>query len=272
MKKKILIVIMMVALFLAPLNIHSGGLPVVDWSALIQRVTQVAKTLAQWYQYIEKFKKFNNDFKRYKYAFMTTYRGFENLDSLSDIFVNVDNLEHFIEMVYHDSGKYDTWADIFSEAKTIEAKYQGINDDQYLRDNPLYKNPNIKPEIDRVIEKNKNKLIEINGGIEMAKNYRKTEEEILGKIKKYQDKVGIYATEGGETKDTTKSSEIIKMLYINALTSLENLRVETELTSLMRLKYEKLLKDEIELLDEENHEGKRREEEIKNYETLKSGK
>lgn len=271
MKSKILIPVVLILLLLAPRGLQAGGLPVVDWSALVQRVLQTAKTLKQWYQYIEMYKKYHNEFKRYKYAFMTIYRGFKDLDSLDDFFINVDRIEQFMEMVYHNKSRLETWADIFNEVKELEEQYQNI-DGKYLKENMLYKNPNMKPHIDSMLAEQENTLKNIKGGIELAINFRKTEEDVLKKIRSYQEKLGAYSVEGGETQDGTGTAEFNKMLLINSLTHLENLRVEAELTSLLRLNHERLLKLQAAELDEINRLGKMQNDEDANYSELKKGK
>jgi hypothetical protein len=241
----------------------------VDWSALIQRVLHSAQRIGQWKIYIDKYKEFHNEFKRYKYAYMTIYRGFKNLDSLKDIFINVDNIERFMEMVYHDQGKIDTWAEIFNESQKLEDKYKGIEDNEYIKKNKLYQNPYLKISIDKKIEQNTANLTEIKGGIELAKRYRKTEESILVKIKDLQDKITLYAMEGGETQDSTKTAEINRLLYVNGLIRLENLRLEAEMASLIRRSFERELKMAADELDASGEEGRAAVDELKNLDEIK---
>jgi len=265
MKKVISIVI----LFIFCAGIINAGLPVVDWSALIQRVLHSAQRIGQWKIYINKYKEFHNEFKRYKYALMTVYRGFKDFDSLNDIFLNIDNIDRFLLMVYHDQNKIDTWSDIFNESKTLEDKYKGIEDNEYIKKNKLYQNPYLKISIDKKIQQNTANLIEINGGIELAKNYRKTEESVLVKIKKLQDKITEYASEGGGSGDSTMTAGFTKLLYINGLIRLENLRLEAEMASLIRRSFERELKMAADELDASGEEGRGAVDELKNLDEIK---
>lgn len=267
MKKTLASIILLIVLTF-PIHVRAAGLPVVDWSALIQRVLQTSQRLAQWYQYIEKFKKFNNEFKRYKYAFMTVYHGFKDFDSLNDIFLNIDNIDQFLKMVYHDQGKIDTWSDIFIEGRKLEDKYRGIEDNEYLTKNALYKNPYVKNYVDNKIERNAEVITEIRGGIELAKSYRKTEEKILNKIKLLQDKLTEYSSEGAGGGDTTLTAGFGKILYINGMIRLENLRLEAEMASLIRRGFERELKIAAEEMAAGAAEGRAAADEIKNIEEI----
>ena len=225
MKKRILGLILAVLLF-SQVTVVEAGLPVVDWSALIQRALHSSQKIAQWHSYITQFKSFYNEFKRYKYAYMTIYRGFKDFDSLQDIFLNTDNIANFLTMVYHDQNKIDTWSDIFIESRALEDKYQGIEDNSYLRENSLYQNPNVRKYIDKRIETNAATLKDLKGGIELAKSYRKTEETILTRIQMLQDQIKAYAKEGGDTGDGTGTAEVNRLLFLNGVIRLENLRLE----------------------------------------------
>lgn len=265
MKKRSAVLILMVlisSVYLKP------AIPVVDWSALAQRVLHASKTLAQWYQYIEKYKQFHNEFKRYRYAFLTIYRGFENLSSIHDLFVNVNRVDNFIQMVYYDQNKIDTWSGIFRELIGLEDKYQAIQDTSYITKNQLYKNPDIKEQLDQAAVDLAERLQEIKGGIELAKHYRRSEEETLEQIKLLQDKVGEFATEGGETNDGTLTAEYAKIMHLNGLIRLQALRVEAEIASLLRLQYERQVKEEARAINQANLVGRQKAREAKNYQLI----
>jgi len=270
MKKRSITLVLVVFLF-SQVVLVNAGLPVVDWSALIQRALQSTQKLAQWHSYIEKYKEFHNEFKRYKYAYMTIYRGFKDFDSLNDIFINTDNISNFLNMVYHDQNKIDTWSDIFIESRNLEDKYKGIEDNSYLKENPLYKNPSVQKFIDKKIESNTARLKDLKGGIELAKNYRKTEETILSRINMLQEKIKSFAKEGGDTGDGTGTAEVNRLLFMNSTIRLENLRLEAEMASLIRRNFERTMKLATEELDIEGEMGRAAQEELKNYEELKKG-
>lgn len=262
MKKNTAIFVVVVMIFSA--TFLQPAIPVVDWSALTQRVLMSSKTLAQWYQYIQMYKQFHNEFMRYRYAFMTIHRGFKNLSSVHDLFVNINRIENLIQMVYYDQNKIDTWSDIFRGLLGLETKYKALSDTAYMKESYLYRNPNIKKQVDQAADNIGERLVELDGQIELAKAYRQTEKEVLKKIALLQEKIGEYASEGGETNDTTLTAEYAKLMYINGLIRLENLRVEAEIASLLRMNYELKIKEATRAIDSINTTGRLQAEEVQN--------
>jgi hypothetical protein len=172
-------------------------------------------------------------------------------------------------MVYHDQNKIDTWSDIFIESKKWEDKYKGIEDNDYMMKNKLYKNPYIKNKTDKKIEQNTEIATDIKGGIELAKKYRSSEESILKKIKMLQDKIKEYASEGGGGGDSSMTAGYTKLLYINGLIRLENLRLEAEMASLIRRSFERELKISTGELDAIGEDGRTAADEITNLDEIK---
>ena len=261
MAKKFFIFLIFMSFLVVP-TINYAGIPVSDAVALAQRIKLLAKEIAKWTIYIQRFKEYSKIFGRLKNNFEYTVRGFAE-NELNELIG--DYLETTLRVIdsvaYDDKDNLDDWTGIFKDANQLYTKYQNIQDTGYLTDNHLYRNPNIKAIIDARIKQREEHLAGLKGMITNLQLIRESEVEIAKKFSEYEKQVNLM----GQDQYPSQA----KVTALMNLMDLDILKLNTNIMALYRMMLEKELKENTQQMLESQIESKAYQEESQNYKVIK---
>lgn len=242
MKKAVTIILLILMMNMA-MNVKlNAGIPVVDLSALAQRISLLAQEIAKWKIYIDKFKDYLKNFQKLKNTFEHSIKGFKP-DELRDYIG--ENFEKFVKdiisgIAYDDESHLDDWSVIFKDVDELEVRYKNINDTKYLDNNPLVKNPKVREMVDARKRLNEEDLLNIKKQAETLQLIRESEREILEKFGHYEDLIDKVGTSTQETADNFQS--YTRIAAVTDLIDLDILKLGTNQLTLYRLLLESELK------------------------------
>jgi hypothetical protein len=263
MKKRILIIILITALFLAPLKINAG-IPIADILAFAQRVANWATKAAEWVNKIDSLHQARTwmaMFQTDNFLFNSGFKG--GLDEIKILKTDIEQLDKY----YKDVCDLDnnTWAAIFNDGEKLESLYPDINNYEAFRQNDLYKNNYLKEYIEKWISLQKEKLTRIEILTSLIKEVNGIEKEIIKKIKDLQNDLDKRSADTGpqHTADTAKIN------FNHAVVRLHTLRTRIIGNATIRTINEFHLKSQVEEINWQNYAEKFNMNETKNYDELK---
>jgi len=260
LKKTVCAVLLLI--FLASPVIVNAGIPVADFVAFAQRIKLLAKEIAKWVLYINRFKEFTQNLSNLKNNFQRTIRGFLGDELNKLIGDNIDMTMKVIESVaYEDKDKQDEWTEIFKDVNRLETKYENIKDTEYITKNKLYQNPNIKNIIDNKIKQKEENLTNIKTTIQNMQLIRESEMEMVKKFSNYEKQL--------EKLGTEEYLSQAKIITIMDLMDLDILKLNTSIMALFRMMLENQLKQMAEEEDENQKQARAIQDEVDNLKKIK---
>lgn len=250
MKKNKIIAMIILILFIGTINLSAFSIYVTDWAALAQRLILWGIEAAKMKKSFDQFKEYADKFEEYKQAFSSAYQGFRNLDTLKDLFVDVEELDKLIDIIYNDPQNMDSWHKIYTGKQSIKNKYPNITNYDFVKKTPIYKrSPVVQKQIEKEINNVKAELNDMQNISNMISQMRTTEKSMLLQIEKMQDEIKDFSIEKKEDNKET-AGEFFKLAAANASIRLESLVSDVNTVALIRIMFEKEIKDRINEIDE----------------------
>lgn len=261
MLKKTVCVFLLLIFLASPVMVNAG-IPVADFVAFAQRIKLLAKEIAKWVLYINRFKEFSKNLGNLKNNFERTIRGFIGDELNQLIGDNIEMTMKVIESVaYEDKDRKDEWTEIFKDYTKLETKYENIKDTEYIKQNKLYQNQNIKNIIDNKIKQKEENLTNIKATIQNMQLIRESEMEMVKKFSNYEKQV--------ETLGSGSYMSVAKITTLMNLMDLDILKLNTNIMALFRMMLENQLKQMAEEEDENQKQARAIQDEVDNLKKIK---
>jgi hypothetical protein len=164
-------------------------------------------------------------------------------------------------VAYEDKDRQDEWTEIFKDVNRLETKYENIKDTEYIKQNKLYQNQNIKNIIDNKIKQKEENLTNIKATIQNMQLIRESEMEMVKKFRNYEKQV--------ETLGSGSYMSVAKITTLMNLMDLDILKLNTNIMALFRMMLENQLKQMAEEEDENQKQARAIQDEVDNLNKIK---
>lgn len=253
---------------------YSLSIPVIDFSALLQRISLLAEEIAQWEGYKTEFDKFYTMFREHESEFAHYWGGFYR-GEIDDIRPDLDLITDILNSpLYRDIRSLDPWRIIFNHLERINMKFKYLEKDDYVMDNwydrtnrsAAYRNYR-----EEIRKKEEREVKNLKALLKKFTTTRKSEEAILKRVKHFDTSIHRFSLGLKEKRldAKTMASQEGKLKAIQVYMKADQLMLNLHILSILRTHVEEITKDRFSEIDTTNHLGTLNQESKKNSDALK---